>query len=138
MKTPPKSYRARTIGDRTLSPETLMMGYGYSPHLSEGALKPPLFQTSTFVFDSAEDGKASFELAYGLREKQRGEEMHLIYSRINNPNLEVLEDRLAVWDGAEKALAFGVGPFIVTDLVKIALAACLVPAISVLISRAKQ
>ena len=86
-----------------------MMGDGYSPHLSEGALKPPLFQTSTFVFGTAEEGKASFELAYGLREKQRGEEMHLIYSRINNPNLEVLEDRLAVWDGAEKALAFASG-----------------------------
>ena len=42
-----------------------MMGYGYSPHLSEGALKPPLFQTSTFVFGTAEEGKASFELAYG-------------------------------------------------------------------------
>lgn len=109
MKRPTKPYRSRKIGDRTLAPETLMMGYGYSPHLSEGALKPPLFQTSTFVFDSAEDGKASFELAYGLREKRRGEEMHLIYSRINNPNLEVLEDRLAVWDGAEKALAFASG-----------------------------
>ena len=86
-----------------------MMGYGYSPHLSEGALKPPLFQTSTFVFGTAEEGKASFELAYGLREKARDEEVHLIYSRINNPNLEVLEDRLAVWDGAEKALAFASG-----------------------------
>jgi methionine-gamma-lyase len=86
-----------------------MMGYGYSPELSEGALKPPLFQTSTFVFRNAEEGKASFELAYGLREKRRGEEMELIYSRINNPNLEVLEDRLAVWDQAEKALAFASG-----------------------------
>lgn len=86
-----------------------MMGYGYSPHLSEGALKPPLFQTSTFVFGTAQEGKASFELAYGLREKARDEETHLIYSRINNPNLEVLEDRLAVWDGAEKALAFASG-----------------------------
>jgi len=109
MTRPPKSYRSRKLGDRDLSPETLMMGYGYSPGLSEGALKPPLFQTSTFVFRNAEEGKASFELAYGLREKKRGEEMHLIYSRINNPNLEVLEDRLAVWDGAEKALAFASG-----------------------------
>ena len=109
MTRTPKPYRSRKIGDRDLSPETLTMGYGYSPHLSEGALKPPLFQTSTFVFASAEEGKASFELAYGLREKNRGEEMHLIYSRINNPNLEVLEDRLAVWDAAEKALAFASG-----------------------------
>ncbi len=109
MTRPTKSYRSKKIGDRALSPETLMMGYGYSPGLSEGALKPPLFQTSTFVFRNAEEGKASFELAYGLREKKRDEEMHLIYSRINNPNLEVLEDRLAVWDGAEKALAFASG-----------------------------
>mgnify|MGYP003810436239 FL=1 len=86
-----------------------MMGFGYAPGLSEGALKSPLFQTSTFVFRNAAEGKASFELAYGLREKKRDEEMHLIYSRINNPNLEVLEDRLAVWDGAEKALAFASG-----------------------------
>lgn len=109
MSRSPKSYRSRKLGDRSLAPETLMMGYGYSPDLSEGALKPPLFQTSTFVFRNAEEGKASFELAYGLREKRRDEEMHLIYSRINNPNLEVLEDRLAVWDGAEKALAFASG-----------------------------
>ncbi len=94
------------LGARALAPETLMMGYGYSPALSEGALKPPLFQTSTFVFRTAEEGKAFFELAYGLREKARGEEIGLIYSRINNPNLEVLEDRLAVWDAAERSLAF--------------------------------
>ena len=42
-----------TIGGRTLKPSTLMMGYGYDPQLSEGALKPPIFLTSTFVFESA-------------------------------------------------------------------------------------
>ena len=109
MTRPTKPYHSKKLGDRTLAPETLMMGYGYAPDLSEGALKPPLFQTSTFVFKTAEEGKAFFELAYGLREKRRGEEIGLIYSRINNPNLEVLEDRLAVWDGAEKALAFASG-----------------------------
>jgi methionine-gamma-lyase len=109
MTEKPKPWRTRKIGGSTLSPETLMMGYGYEPELSEGALKPPLFQTSTFVFRSAEEGKAFFELAYGLREKKRNEEIGLIYSRINNPNLEVLEDRLAVWDAAEKSLAFASG-----------------------------
>jgi biotin transport system substrate-specific component len=44
---------------------------------------------------------------------------------------------LAYLFGAEKAFAFGVGPFIVTDLVKIALAACLVPAVTALFARAK-
>jgi methionine-gamma-lyase len=42
-----------------------MMSYGYDPALSEGALKCPIFQTSTFVFGSAEEGKAFFEVAYG-------------------------------------------------------------------------
>ncbi|MBI1340292.1 cystathionine gamma-synthase family protein [bacterium] len=104
-----KAYRTRHLGSHALSPETLMMGYGYSPALSEGALKPPLFQTSTFAFRSAEEGKAFFELAYGLREKKQGEEIGLIYSRINNPNLEVLEDRLAIWDNAAASLVFASG-----------------------------
>jgi len=86
-----------------------MMGYGYDPMLSEGALKCPIFQTSTFVFRTAEDGKAFFELAYGLREKRPMEEPGLIYSRINNPDLQVMEDRLTLWDGAEAGLAFASG-----------------------------
>src|ERR1700731_490934 len=45
----------RFLGNRALSPETLMMGYGYDPFLSERSLKPPIFQTSTFVFRSAQD-----------------------------------------------------------------------------------
>lgn len=109
MSKPDKPYRDREVGGRALSPETLMMGFGHSPALSEGSLKLPLFQTSTFVFETAEKGKAFFELAYGLREQRPGEELGLIYSRINNPNLEVLEDRLAVWDAAEKSLAFASG-----------------------------
>lgn len=105
----PKGYRKREIDGRRLRPETLMMSYGYDPGLSEGAVKCPIFQTSTFVFDSAEDGKAFFELAYGLREKGPAEEPGLIYSRINNPDLEILEDRLTLWDGAEAGLTFSSG-----------------------------
>lgn len=97
------------IGGRRLHPESLMMTYGYDPRLSEGALKSPIFQTSTFVFESAEAGKAFFELAYGLREKGPAEEPGLIYSRINNPDLEILEDRLSLWDGAESSLTFSSG-----------------------------
>jgi len=102
-------WRDRLLGNRALSPETLMMGYGYDPFLSERSLKPPVFHTSTFVFRSAEDGKAFFELAYGLRQKHPNEEPGLIYSRINNPDLEMLEDRLAIWDQAEASLVFASG-----------------------------
>ena len=86
-----------------------MMSYGFDPRLSEGALKCPIFQNSTFVFESAEAGKAFFELAYGLRELGPGEEPGLIYSRLNNPDLEILEDRLTLWDDAEAAITFESG-----------------------------
>lgn len=91
------------------SPESLMMTYGYKPELSEGAIKCPIFQTSTFVFKTAEEGKAFFELAYGLREKSPKEELGLIYSRINNPNLEILENRLCLWDKADSCAVFESG-----------------------------
>lgn len=104
-----KKWRRRTLGNRPLKPETLMMGYGYDPMLSEGSLKPPQFQTSTFVFKSAEDGKDFFAALQGRRKLGPDEEPGLIYSRFNNPNLEVLEDRLALWDEAEASLAFASG-----------------------------
>lgn len=106
---PQRKWHLRRIGSRFLSPETLMMGYGYDPVLSEQSLKPPIFHTSTFVFRTAQDGKAFFELAYGLRQKRPNEQPGLIYSRINNPDLEMLEDRLAIWDRAEASLVFASG-----------------------------
>jgi len=95
--------------DHTFNPESLMMTYGYKPELSEGAIKCPIFQTSTFVFNTAEEGKAFFELAYGIREKSEKEELGLIYSRINNPNLEILENRLCLWDRADDCAVFESG-----------------------------
>ncbi|NMM46983.1 cystathionine gamma-synthase family protein [Marinigracilibium pacificum] len=92
-----------------MKPESLMMSYGYKPELSEGALKCPIFLTSTFVFKNAEEGKSFFEVAYGLREKKEGEELGLIYSRLNNPDLEILENRLTLWDNAEDAAVFESG-----------------------------
>ncbi len=99
----------KRIGDRAVHPETLMMGYGYRPEWSEGAVKPPIFQTSTFCFASAEEGKAFFEVAYGLREQGPAENIGLIYSRLNNPGLEILEDRLTIWDRADAAAGFESG-----------------------------
>jgi len=92
-----------------MRPESLMMSYGYKPSLSEGAIKCPIFQTSTFVFNNAMEGKRFFEVAYGLREKEPTEELGLIYSRLNNPDLEILENRLCLWDGAEDAAVFESG-----------------------------
>jgi methionine-gamma-lyase len=96
------------MSQQQFSPETQMLGYGYKPALSEGAVKCPIFQTSTFVFKNAEDGKAFFEMAHG-KPGHEGEEMGLIYSRINNPDMEILEERLKLWDGGEMAAAFSSG-----------------------------
>jgi len=94
---------------RQLHPETMMMGFGYKPELSEGAIKAPLFQTSTFVFRTAEEGKEYFSYAYGLAERDPGRPMGLIYSRLNNPDLEIVEDRLNLWDEAEASAVFTSG-----------------------------
>jgi len=102
--------------ERKMKPESLMMSYGYKPELSEGAIKCPIFQTSTFVFKSAEEGKAFFEVAYGHREKKEGEELGLIYSRINNPDLEILENRLTLWDEAEECAVFESGMAAITTV----------------------
>jgi len=99
----------KKIGDRDLRPESLMMSYGYRPDWSEGAVKAPIFATSTFVFESAEAGKAFFARAYGLVESGPDDDPGLIYSRLNNPSLEILEDRLTLWDGAESAAVFESG-----------------------------
>ncbi|GAB1309385.1 cystathionine gamma-synthase family protein [Urechidicola sp. KH5] len=90
-------------------PESLMMSYGHNPKEAFGAVKSPLYQTSTFAFNSAEEGKAYFELAYGLREPEKNEELGMIYSRLNNPNLSVLEKRLCLWDKSEDAAVFESG-----------------------------
>ncbi len=102
--------------NRKMKPESLMMSYGYKPELSEGAIKCPIFQTSTFVFKSAEAGKAFFEVAYGHRKADEGEEPGLIYSRINNPDLEILENRLTLWDEAEECAVFESGMSAITTV----------------------
>lgn len=104
-----KDYRRRSLGNHVLEPATQMMGYGYDPALSEGSLKAPVFLTSTFVFDSAEHGKDFFDIVSGRREMAPGETAGLIYSRFNNPGMEMLEDRLALWEDAEMSVVFASG-----------------------------
>src|SRR5246500_4992606 len=61
-----KPFPSKThIASHMLHPETLMLSYGYDPQLSEGAIKPPVFLTSTFVFRTAEDGQDFFDFVAG-------------------------------------------------------------------------
>lgn len=106
----------KPVSNHIFKPESMMMSYGYKPELSEGAIKCPIFQTSTFVFKNAEEGKAFFEIAYGIREKRVNEELGLIYSRLNNPDLEILENRLCLWDNAEECAVFESGMSAITTV----------------------
>jgi methionine-gamma-lyase len=105
----PKNYKKRTIGTHELKPETLMMSYGYAPSLSEGSVKPPVFLTSTFVFNSAEEGEEFFHIAAGRKPGPEGSIGGLVYSRFNHPNVEIIEDRLAIMEGSESCVAMSSG-----------------------------
>src|SRR5947208_15577217 len=110
-------YHKDRLGNRKLHPETLMLGYGYDPKLSEGAVKPPVFLTSTFVFRSAEHGKEFFDYVAGRREPPKGTPAGLVYSRFNHPNAEIVEDRLAIFEEAEQALLFSSGMSAITTTI---------------------
>jgi len=109
-----RSSRKTAIGDHKLHPETQMLNYGYDPALSEGAVKPPIFLTSTFVFRSAEEGEEYFDYVSGRKEPPAGRERGLVYSRFNHPNSEIVEDRLAVYEGTEACALFSSGMSAIT------------------------
>lgn len=105
-----KPFPSKThIGNHMLHPETLMLTYGYDPQLSEGAIKPPVFLTSTFVFTTAEDGQDFFDFVSGRREPPEGMGAGLVYSRFNHPNSEIVEDRLSVYERTENCALFSSG-----------------------------
>ncbi|MGM7636084.1 methionine gamma-lyase [Bacillus sp. Hm123] len=79
--------------------ETSVIHAGYDAKEHLGSLSTPIFQTSTFTFDSAEQGEKRFA----------GEEEGYIYSRLGNPTVRALEERIAELEGAEAGLAFGSG-----------------------------
>jgi methionine-gamma-lyase len=95
--------------EHAVKPQTEIFSKGYDPQRSEGAAVPPVFRTSTFIFKKAADGKRAFEIAYGLDAMKAGESPALIYTRVNNPNSEILEDKITAWDGAEAAAVFSSG-----------------------------
>jgi methionine-gamma-lyase len=124
-------YHKAKIGEHELRPETLMLGYGYDPSLSEGSVKPPVFLTSTFVFQTAEQGRDFFDYLAGRRAPPIDGEPGLIYSRFNHPNLEIVEDRLALHEKAESGLVFSSGMAAIATL----MLACVRPGETVVHSR---
>jgi methionine-gamma-lyase len=97
------------VGGHSLEPETLMLGYGFDPALSEGAVKTPIFLTSTFAYRNCEEGKLLFDYMSGRAPTPEGVSPGLIYTRFNNPNLQIVEERLAVLEGADAGAVFASG-----------------------------
>ncbi|MCI0424884.1 MAG: aminotransferase class I/II-fold pyridoxal phosphate-dependent enzyme [Actinobacteria bacterium] len=91
------------------NPQTASVGKGHDPERHLGSLKTPIYETSTFVFESAAAGKRYFEIVYGGAEPSPGEDPGYSYSRLDAPNLRVAEERLAYWEETEDALVFNAG-----------------------------
>jgi methionine-gamma-lyase len=111
LKVPAVHYStsSKELSMGPMKPQTAIFSKGYDPQRSEGAATPPVFRTSTFIFKTAAEGKRAFEIAYGLDTLKQGESPALIYTRVNNPNSEILEDKITGWDGAEAAAVFSSG-----------------------------
>ena len=98
----------RTIYTR----KTLAISFGYDPAQAFGAAKPPVFLTSTYVYPSAEHAKAVHEAYFDGAPPPDGS--GYIYSRLNHPNLDMVERRLAALDKAEDAAVFSSGMAAIT------------------------
>jgi O-acetylhomoserine (thiol)-lyase len=87
------------MADRKFGIETLCLHAGQIPDAATGARAAPIYQTTSFVFDSAEHAASLFNLqTFGN-----------VYSRISNPTVAVFEERMAAIEGGRSALATATG-----------------------------
>jgi O-acetylhomoserine (thiol)-lyase len=87
------------MADRKFGFETLSLHAGQIPDAATGARAAPIYQTTSFVFDSADHAASLFNLqTFGN-----------VYSRISNPTVAVLEERVAALEGGRAALACATG-----------------------------
>ena len=92
-----------------------MLSHGYHASEYQGSMKQPIFQTSTYEFENAQQGRNFFAWATGAEEMPEGEKLGGIYTRLGTPNTQLLEARLAVLDGTEQAVVFGSGMAAITS-----------------------
>lgn len=109
---------ARTPLPHSLHPQTSSIAEGFDPALSVMAVRSPIYPVSTYSFASAEKAAHFFEVALGKAQALEGEDVGLIYARLNNPNAEMFEDALAsVEKGATGAAAFSSGMAAITTTI---------------------
>ena len=87
------------MADRAFRPETLAIHAGQIPDAATGARALPIYQTTSFVFDSADHAASLFNLqTFGN-----------VYSRLSNPTVAALEERVAALEGGRAAVASASG-----------------------------
>jgi len=95
---------------RPLRPPTEILTRGFDPRLSVGSARPAVFRCSTYVFSSPEAAERAFAVAGGRSRLAEGEQVELIYARLNHPNAEILEDQMVPLEpGATAAAVFNSG-----------------------------
>ncbi|MDP2433785.1 MAG: methionine gamma-lyase [Pseudomonadota bacterium] len=96
-----------TNSSKPLGFATRAIHLGHDPRRHEGALVPPIYLTSTFAFESTEQGRQRFA----------GESPGYIYSRVGNPTVALLENRLADLEGGAAALCTASGMGAITSAI---------------------
>jgi cystathionine beta-lyase/cystathionine gamma-synthase len=93
-----------------MRPTTAVIAKGFDPRLSVGSARPAVFRSSTYVFSSPEAAERAFAIASGRAKAREGEQVELIYARINHPNAEILEEQIVPLErGAQGAVVFNSG-----------------------------
>lgn len=87
------------MADKVYAPETLCLHAGQIPDPLTGSRAPPIYQTSSYVFDSPDHAASLFNL----------ETFGNVYSRLSNPTNAMLEERVASLEGGRAALAVASG-----------------------------
>lgn len=117
-------------GGQERHPDTESVNAGHDPEAHLGSLKPPVYETSTYVLGSAERAKGLFQDAYGLEGSETVDDVGYIYARLDHPNARVAEAKLAVWENAGDALVFNSGMAAISTV----FLSCLEPGKTVLFS----
>src|SRR6266508_5952428 len=98
-------------------PSTAVLTRGFDPRLSLGSARPAVFRSSTYVFTTPESAQRAFEVALGKAAPEAGENVELIYARLNHPNAEILEDQIVPLEkGAAAAAVFNSGMAAISTL----------------------
>src|ERR1700716_3638563 len=97
-------------GHDEVRPRTAVLTRGFDPSLSVGSVRPAVFRSSSYVFESPEAAEHAFAVLFGKIAPAEGARADLIYARFSHPNAEILEDQIVPLEaGGREAAVFNSG-----------------------------